>query len=111
MASPSFEVGRPSVQALATSNLIERLLKGSRAIDAEALCIVGGQKVWAIRVDVRALDVEVTGETVKAFTAEERVSVPLNIHHLPVPVSFALFPPDSKHAEPLWLVDPNRLEE
>merc|ERR1719253_529637 len=56
IASPSFEVGRPSAKATAVSNFVERLIKGSRAIDAEALCIVGGQKVWSIRVDVRALD-------------------------------------------------------
>eukprot|EP00933_Yihiella_yeosuensis_P061148 TRINITY_DN63973_c0_g1_i1.p1 TRINITY_DN63973_c0_g1~~TRINITY_DN63973_c0_g1_i1.p1 ORF type:complete len:500 (+),score=152.61 TRINITY_DN63973_c0_g1_i1:33-1502(+) len=140
LASPSFEVGRPSPQAVSVSNFVERLLKGSRAIDAEALCIVGGQKVWSIRVDVRALDddgnlgdvcaiaalcsllhfrkadVEVVGETAKTFAAEERVPVPLSIHHLPVPVTFALFPAagsgaSGKEGEPAWILDPNRLEE
>lgn len=136
MASPNFEVGRPSPQANAVANFIERLLKGSHAIDVEALCIVGGQKVWSIRVDVRALDDDgnlgdvcciaalcslmhfrkaetvVHGEDAKVFAAEERVPVPLSIHHLPVPVTFALFTSSSgKDAEPSWLLDPNRLEE
>jgi len=137
IASPSFEVGRPSAKATAVSNFVERLIKGSRAIDAEALCIVGGQKVWSIRVDVRALDddgnlgdvcsvaalcsllhfrkaeVNVQGTTAKAFSEQERVPVPLSIHHLPVPVTFALFEPapGSKEAETMWIADPNRLEE
>lgn len=138
IASPSFESGRPSVQATTVANLIERLIKGSRAVDAEALCIVGGQKVWSIRVDVRALDddgnlgdvcaiaalcsllhfrktdVEVRGETLQVFSSDERVPVPLSIHHLPVPVNFALFAPctGKRHSdEPVWILDPNRLEE
>lgn len=137
MASPSFELGRPSAQATSVANFIERLLKGSRAIDAEALCIIGGQKVWSIRVDVRALDddgnlsdvcaiaalcsllhfrkadIEVSGERAKAYTPAERVPVPLSIHHLPVPVTFALYAADGKGtaAEPAWILDPSRLEE
>eukprot|EP00746_Dinoflagellata_sp_MGD_P165248 gnl/MRDRNA2_/MRDRNA2_94407_c0_seq1.p1 gnl/MRDRNA2_/MRDRNA2_94407_c0~~gnl/MRDRNA2_/MRDRNA2_94407_c0_seq1.p1 ORF type:complete len:443 (+),score=110.66 gnl/MRDRNA2_/MRDRNA2_94407_c0_seq1:35-1330(+) len=135
MASPAFDVGRPTPQAQTAGNLLERLLKGSRAIDAEALCIIGGQKVWSIRVDVRALDddgnlsdacavaalaallhfrkvdVEVQGDRAQVFTSRERVPVPLSIHHLPVPVSFALFSPATPAAAPTWVLDPNRLEE
>eukprot|EP00434_Breviolum_minutum_P017942 symbB.v1.2.015823.t1/scaffold1191.1/size132917/2 len=135
LASPNFEVGRPSPQAISVGNFVERLLRGSRAIDAEALCIVGGQKVWSIRVDVRAMDddgnlsdvcaiaalcsllhfrkadVEVKGDSAQAFTVEERAPVPLSVHHLPVPVTFALFPGAGKETEPAWVLDPNRLEE
>lgn len=137
LASPSFEVGRPSPQAISVGNFVERLLRGSRAIDAEALCIVSGQKVWSIRVDVRALDddgnlsdvcaiaalcallhfrkadVEVKGDSAQSFATEERAPVPLSVHHLPVPVTFALFASgtDGKDAERAWVLDPNRLEE
>lgn len=135
IASPGFENMRPSAQSVAVANFIERLLKGSKAVDAEALCIVGGQKVWSIRVDVRALDddgnlgdacaiaalcallhfrkadVEVKGDQMRAYTEQERVPVPLSIHHIPVPVTFALFEREGKPDDPLWLLDPNRLEE
>lgn len=139
IASPSFDAGQRSMQATAVGNLIERLIRGSRAVDAEALCIVGGQKVWSIRVDVRALDddgnlgdvcavaalcsllhfrrsdVEVRGGAAKIFSWDERVPVPLSIHHLPIPVTFALFAActkgDREPAEPIWVLDPNRLEE
>jgi len=135
IASPGFDVGRASSQATAVANFIERLLRGSRAVDAEALCIVGGQKVWSVRVDVRVLDddgnlcdacsiaalcallhfrkadVVVTGETVTAYEAEDRVPVPLSVHHLPVPITFALFGHGRKDTDPLWILDPNHLEE
>eukprot|EP00439_Symbiodinium_sp_Y106_P002032 s4920_g1.t1 len=124
LASPSFEVGRPSPQATSVGNFVERLLRGSRAIDAEALCIVGGQKddgnlndVCAIAalcalLHFRKADVEVQGDKARSFAKEERAPVPLSVHHLPVPVSFALFPGAAgKESEPAWILDPNRLEE
>lgn len=36
--------------------MVERGLRESRAIDTEALCIVAGEKVWSIRVDIHVLD-------------------------------------------------------
>jgi exosome complex component RRP45 len=136
IASPGFEPGRPSAQATAVGNFIERLLRGSRAIDTEALCIIGGQQVWSIRVDVRALnddgnladacaiaalcsmmhfrkaDVEISGGTAKVYSLEDRVPVPLSIHFLPVPVTFALFAPgDKEDKQPTVIIDPSRLEE
>jgi len=115
MASPTFEAGRQRPQAATITNFIERLLKGSRAVDTEALCIQGGVKVWSIRVDVHALndggnlldacaiaalagllhfrkcDVEVLDGVGQIVDSQERDPVPLSIHHLPIPVSFALF--------------------
>lgn len=35
---------------------MERGLRESRAIDTEALCIVAGEKVWSIRLDLHILD-------------------------------------------------------
>src|SRR3989338_9160673 len=35
--------------------VIDRSLRGSRAIDTEALCIIAGRKVWSLRVDVHIL--------------------------------------------------------
>ena len=59
MASPSFDVGRPTPQAMTAGNLLERLLKGSRAIDAEALCIIRAQKVWIStkKIDINFFDI------------------------------------------------------
>ena len=36
--------------------VLERAVRQSRAVDTEALCIVPGEKVWSLRVDVHVLD-------------------------------------------------------
>lgn len=38
------------------SRVVEKALRRSRAIDTEGLCIVSGEKVWQIRVDLMFLD-------------------------------------------------------
>ena len=45
MASPAFEVGRPSPVATRIARMLERCLKESRAVDMESLCIIAGEKV------------------------------------------------------------------
>eukprot|EP00983_Pelagomonas_calceolata_P089371 1157305-Pelagomonas_calceolata.AAC.12 len=45
MASPAFEAGRPGVDAVELARLIERGLRGSGAVDTEALCVLAGRKV------------------------------------------------------------------
>ncbi|RKO93565.1 ribosomal protein S5 domain 2-type protein [Blyttiomyces helicus] len=58
MASPAFEAGRISDEEVLVSRLLEKALRRSRAVDTEGLCIVAGEKVWAVRVDIRVLDHE-----------------------------------------------------
>ena len=38
------------------SRVLERAVRQSRAVDTEALCIVPGEKVWSLSVDVHVLD-------------------------------------------------------
>lgn len=45
MASPGFEVGRPSPVATEVARMLERCLKESRAVETESLCIIAGEKV------------------------------------------------------------------
>ena len=56
MASPIFEAGRPGEEAIEVARLVDRALRGSRAIDQEALCVLAGRKVWSLRVDIHVLD-------------------------------------------------------
>jgi exosome complex component RRP45 len=133
MAAAEFEVGRPSAEATMVCNVIERLLKGSRSIDTEALCVVAGEKAWSVRVDVHVLnhdgnltdacalaavvsllhfrkkDVEVRGKEAKVYGEREREPVPLNLHHLPVPVSFGVLELASKELG--IVMDPTSVEE
>ncbi|ORX74911.1 ribosomal protein S5 domain 2-like protein [Linderina pennispora] len=130
MAAPGFDSGRPSTQEVAVARMIERTVKQSRAIDAEALCILAGDKVWAVRVDLHFLshsgnlidaasiaaitalkhfkrpDVTVDGEEAIIHDPRDRNPVPLSIHHTPICVTFG-FLGDGE----LMVVDPSLLEE
>ncbi|KAI7898841.1 ribosomal protein S5 domain 2-type protein [Cokeromyces recurvatus] len=129
MAAPFFEVGSRSEDEVLISRLIEKSLRRSRAIDTEGLCIVAGEKVWQIRVDLlfldhdgnlvdcasiaaitallhfRRPDVTVSGEEVTIHPIDQRNPVPLSIHHIPICITFAFFDKGER-----LVVDPNYLE-
>ena len=56
MAMQSFETGSLSEDEVLISRLLEKALRGSRAVDLEGLCIVAGEKVWKLNVDLKILD-------------------------------------------------------
>lgn len=45
MASASFQMGKPGEEAVELARLVERCLRGSGALDLEALCVLPGRKV------------------------------------------------------------------
>ncbi|KAI9308376.1 ribosomal protein S5 domain 2-type protein [Cunninghamella echinulata] len=130
MACATFEAGSRSEQEVMISRLIEKSLRRSRAIDTEGLCIVAGEKVWQIRVDLHFLDhdgnlvdcasiaaiaallhfrrpdVTVIGEEVTIHPIDQRNPVPLSVHHIPICVTFNFFDKGE-----LLVVDPTYLEE
>jgi len=138
MASPAFEVGRPTEAAVELMRLIERSLRRSQAIDVESLCVVAGRRVWSVRMDVIVLDhhgnladsaslaalaalkhlrlpaVSITGAgdeaIVRTLTAEQAEPQSLVFHHMPVAVTIGLFRAASDGAL-LCAVDPTDREE
>lgn len=56
IASPSFEPGPPSEEAIEIARVVDRGIRESKCIDLESLCIVEGEEVWMINVDVHVLD-------------------------------------------------------
>ena len=112
-ASPAFEASSGAEALL--SRLLEKTIRRSGALDTESLCIVAGEKCFALRADVHVLDfdgnlvdaaclavvagllhfrrpdVEVRGGEVKVFTEREREPVKLNMNHVPLCVSFSVF--------------------
>ncbi|XP_061882725.1 exosome complex component RRP45 [Entelurus aequoreus] len=130
MASPAFEQGRQSELLVKLNRQLERCLRNSKCIDIESLCVVSGEKVWQIRVDVHMLnhdgnlmdtasiaaiaalchfkrpDVGIQGDEVTVYSPEERDFIPLSIYHLPISVSFAFFQKGT-----YLLVDPCEREE
>ena len=117
MASPAYEAGHPSDRGVETARIVERGLRESRAIDLESLCVLAGEKVWAVRVDAHVLDaggnvldalnlavvtallhfrrpdVTVIGDSVTVHSVDDRQPVALALHHIPVSCSFAFFDP------------------
>ncbi|RMF88835.1 MAG: exosome complex protein Rrp42 [Methanobacteriota archaeon] len=56
MASPTFEAGPPKPPAIEVARVVDRGIRESGAIDTEKLCIVEGEKVWVVFLDLHVLD-------------------------------------------------------
>ncbi|KAF2653110.1 exoribonuclease [Lophiostoma macrostomum CBS 122681] len=130
MASPAFEIGRPTDAEVILSRILEKAIRRSNALDTESLCIIAGLKCFALRADVhivdhdgglidasciavmaalqhfRRPDVIVEGERATVLSVREREPIPLSILHQPLCVTFSYF-----EDEDVFLVDANAAEE
>jgi len=130
MASQAFESGRPSDQAIEINRFVERCLRESRTIDMESLCIIAGEKVWCLRVDVHILDdkgnildcaciaalaslahfrrpdVTVNGKDVTIHSFDDKEAIPLGVHHMPICISLGFISSCDK-----IIIDPTEIEE
>jgi exosome complex component RRP45 len=113
---------RAPFSAVHLSRVLERQLRDARAIDTEALCVVPGERVWALRCDVRVVedggnavdaasaaalaallhfrrpDVTIRGRSVMVHGARERAPLPLAVHHTPLTLSWGCLPCDARAA-------------
>jgi exosome complex component RRP42 len=98
IASPTFEVGPPSMASIEVARVVDRGLRESKMIELADLCIEEGKKVWMINIDIHVLDYDgnlFDAATIAAVTAlkttvlpAKRLSlgekdIPLKIHHTP----------------------------
>ncbi len=56
LASPNFEKGPPDEDTIEIARVVDRGIRESQCIDLDKLCIVAGEKVWIIFVDIHVLD-------------------------------------------------------
>ena len=56
MASQQFDIGRPGIEAIELSRVIDRGIRESGFIDFKGLCIKEGEKVWQVFVDIVAIN-------------------------------------------------------
>ena len=56
LASPTFEPGRPSENAIELARVVDRGIRESDAIDLDKLVIKSGEDVWAVFIDIYVLD-------------------------------------------------------
>lgn len=52
LSSPDFEAGPPGIEAIEMARVVDRGIRESKAIDNKKLCVIKGEKVWIISVDV-----------------------------------------------------------
>lgn len=121
--------------AMALRGNVERVIRDSRAVDTEALCIIAGKKVWAVSVDVsivdaagncadaahlaamaallhaRRNDVSISGTDIYIHPFSEREPLPLPVHHVPLTVTYALFAGSNEFPEDIAALDPCLAEE
>ncbi|EGD74452.1 hypothetical protein PTSG_05816 [Salpingoeca rosetta] len=130
MASPDYDAGgRPSAASIYLTRLLEHIFREARALDDESLCIVAGEKVWAVSVNVTVTNddgnmedacalaalaglmhfrrpyVSIAGQDVVVHPFDEHEPVSLAINHRPLNVTTALFDNGD-----LALVDPTKIE-
>ncbi|MEE8168268.1 MAG: exosome complex protein Rrp42 [Candidatus Hydrothermarchaeales archaeon] len=56
LASPTFEKGPPDEATIELARVVDRGVRESKAIDLDKLCIVEGEKVWIVFIDIHVLD-------------------------------------------------------
>ena len=56
MASDSFDIGRPSIEAIELGRVIDRGIRESGLLDFKGLCIKEGEKVWQLFLDIVAIN-------------------------------------------------------
>ncbi|KAH7125513.1 ribosomal protein S5 domain 2-type protein [Dendryphion nanum] len=130
MASPAFEIGRPTDAEVILSRILEKAIRRSNALDTESLCIIAGLKCFALRADVHIIDhdgglidasciavmaalqhfrrpdVLVEGEKATILSVREREPIPLSILHQPLCVTFSYY----EEGE-IFLIDASLAEE
>ena len=56
MASPDFESGPPREDAIELARVVDRGIRESEIIEVEKLCIIPGEKIWMIFIDIHIID-------------------------------------------------------
>jgi len=56
LASPTFESGPPSPEAIELARVVDRGIRESKTVDFKKLCITQNEKVWVLYLDIHVLD-------------------------------------------------------
>lgn len=69
LSNPKFEGGQPGSDAIELSRVIDRGVRESHMIDNEQLCVVEGEKVWMVAVDIMPINTDGELFDIGAFAA------------------------------------------
>ena len=56
LSSDRFEPGPPSIEAVEISRVVDRGIRESHAIDVKKLCLIPGEKVWSVGIDICSIN-------------------------------------------------------
>eukprot|EP00914_Ancora_sagittata_P021529 GHVO01042650.1.p1 GENE.GHVO01042650.1~~GHVO01042650.1.p1 ORF type:complete len:298 (+),score=42.00 GHVO01042650.1:1-894(+) len=117
IASPSFNLPTVSCSsneaATKLSTLLDLVVKGSKAVDTESLCISPGESVWQVRCDVKALDDDgnltdacalAAITALKSYLLLDNKKARISLHHVPILVTVG-------EIDGQLIIDPKREEE
>ncbi len=117
MASPTFESGPPSEDAIELARVVDRGIRESKMIALDKLVIKEAEKVWVVFIDMHILDYDGNlidacslGAVAALLNAKVPASkigaedYPLPINHVPITITFAKI-------GSIMVADPNLEEE
>ena len=81
LASPDFEAGPPDQQTIELARVVDRGIRESEVIDLDELCIVPGEKIWIIFIDIHIIDYDgnlFDAASLAALAALFNAKVPMN---------------------------------
>ena len=58
MSSDRFEPGPPSIESIELARILDRMVRESKFIELEKLCIKEGEKVWNVFIDIYSLNAD-----------------------------------------------------
>ena len=58
LSSQRFESGPPSIESIELARVLDRMVRESKFIDLEKLCIKEGEKVWNVIIDIYSINAE-----------------------------------------------------
>ncbi|KAI5970636.1 RRP45 [Candida margitis] len=115
-ASLKFDTTRAQQQdEILVSRILEKAIRRSNAVDLESLCIVAGDKVWELVVDLnfwnydgnlidvgcfatmlallhfRKPDISINGDAIVVHDESERQPVSLSVLHIPICLTFSFY--------------------
>lgn len=79
LSSPRFESGPPKFPAIELGRLVDRVIRESKLVDLEKLCIKEGEKVWTVFIDVYTINDDgglLDASAIGAITALKNAKIP-----------------------------------
>ncbi len=58
LSSPRYELGPPKIESIELARVIDRMIRESKFIELEKLCIKKGEKVWTVFIDIYSINAD-----------------------------------------------------